>query len=257
MTRIAIVTGASAGLGVEFARQIDARREVDQVWLVARRKERLEQTAAQLKHAEGVIVALDLSVAGAHKKLSSRLEKAGSVDIVWLVNNAGYGLAGKFRKADLDRQLNMIDLNCRALTALTGIALRYLKQGSHIVNVGSAAGFMAMPGFAVYAATKAYVNAFSQALAAELKNDGISVTAVCPGPVATEFQEVAGLTGAAAKSRFMAQPEDVVRDALKAAAKGEPMSIHGAVMKAYSVLSQVVPRNLVARRGNLFAERMK
>ena len=257
MTRIAIVTGASAGLGIEFARQIDARREVDEIWLVARRKERLEETAAQLRHAKGVVIPLDLSARTAHKKIAARLQEAGDVEIVWLINNAGYGLAGKFRKADLERQLNMIDLNCRALTALTGVCLPYMNRGAHVVNVGSAAGFMAMPGFAVYAATKAYVNAFSQALAAESKNDGITVTAVCPGPVATEFQEVAGLRGAAAQSRFMAQPVDVVRDAIRDAAKGEPMSIHGAVMKAYGVLSQLVPRNLVARRGNLFAERMK
>lgn len=255
MKRIAIVTGASAGLGVEFARQLDAAGDVQEIWLVARRKDRLDSVAAELKRTTGVPVPLDLTKPTAAKKLADKLA-AEKVSVVWLVNNAGYGSYGNFDDVDQDMQLDMIDLNCRALTAMVGACLPYLHQGAKVVNVGSGSGFMAMPKFAVYAATKAYVFSYSQALAAEFKGRGVSVTCVCPGPVDTEFQQVSAMPSGMIPKIAMAAPKDVVAKALADAQKGRPTSIYGAAIDAYSRLAGLLPRDLVGRFGGLIASRL-
>lgn len=255
MRKIAIVTGASSGLGSEFARQLDAAGDIQEIWLLARRRDRLEAVAASLTAARGVVLALDLTSPEAVATLGERLNEAGA-SVAWLINNAGYGTYGDFDEVDLDTQLRMIDLNCRALTAVTGACLPYLHQGARVVNVGSSSGFLPMPKFSVYAASKAYVFSFSQALAAEFKGRGVSVTCVCPGPVATEFQEVADMPSGLVPKAAIASAEAVVGKALADARRSRPTSIYGAAMEIYSRMSGLLPRDLVGRFGGFVAKRI-
>ena len=230
--KIAVVTGASSGLGREFAKQIAARySRFDEIWLVARRTERLEEVAAEIKLTSRVI-SLDLSSIDELSQFKGLLEE-NAPDIKLLVNCAGYGRSGSFEELDCDEQLGMVDVNCRALTAVTKLA--------------SAAGFMPQPDFAVYAATKAYVLSFSKALNKELKSRKITVTAVCPGPVDTEFFDIAGKDVKFLKRMVMAKPEKVVEQAIKDAALGNELSIYGRSMKLAYVAGRFLPHRLLMK----------
>ena len=245
--RIAIITGASSGLGRDFALQLAASEDLDAFWLVARRRDRLEALAPLLGRGRGRVFAVDLTDAAGRRELFDALD-ADKPDVRWLVNNAGFGKVGTFDEVDVDVQTEMIDLNVRALTELTQRALPYCSRGSQIVQVASTAGFAPMPGSAVYAATKAYVLSLANALAFELRPRGIHVTAVCPGPVATEFQQIALSTLGPAPSSIPAIEAGsaaVVSQALRDARRGKLMSIYGRAMKAYDVASRILPRRLV------------
>lgn len=249
---VAIVTGASSGLGWEYAKQLAPRREVDEVWLVARRRDRLEELAATLVGAEGRVFAIDLTDSAQTKELFDALEQE-QPNVAWLVNNAGFGAIGRFEDIDVDKHLTMIDLNVRSLTELTQRALPYCVPGSRIVQVASSAGFAPLGNFAVYAASKAYVLNFSNALASELAPKNITVTAVCPGPVDTEFSSLAHLDGEDKAPDFIyAKPGDVVRKSIADARKGKLNSVYGATMKAWSALSGLVPRRLSAWTTSLY-----
>ena len=139
----------------------------------------------------------------------------------------------------------MIDVNCRALTKMTLMILPYMKKGSRILNISSGASFCPQPGFTVYAATKAYVTSFSRGLAEELKKDGIIVTAVCPGPVDTEFFEVSGTNNSKAKQATMVSAQDVVRTALLDAKMKKPVSVHGTLMKGARIAGKLMPENVI------------
>ena len=189
--KIAIVTGASSGMGREFALQIpQLYKNLDELWVVARRTDRLKNLQEQVKIPVRIFDG-DMQRDYIFEKLQRELDRR-QADVRMLVNAAGYGKIGNVSDIDLKEQCGMVDLNCTALTRMTGICLPYLSKGSRIVNLASAASFCAQPGFCVYAASKAYVLRFSQGLAAELKKRGILVTAVCPGPVRTEFFDRAG-----------------------------------------------------------------
>ena len=144
-------------------------------------------------------------------------------------------------------QLRMIDINCRGLTEMTCICIPYMSKGSRIVNIASAAAFCPQSGFAVYAATKSYVLSFSRGLGAELKEQGIYVTAVCPGPVDTEFFHISGTTGSLMKKTVMACPEAVVRQALLDVKDKKELSVYGAAMKGAEVVSKILPHSLVIK----------
>jgi uncharacterized protein len=241
-TGIALVTGASSGLGSAFARALaenaserggDGRgglRAVpafDELWLVARRADRLEALAAELSGiAPGLTVRVrpaDLVSSGAIAALAAEVAVAKKPLRV-LVNDAGYGSYGPFADAPLDLQLGQIDLNCRALTELCGRLRPFLDSGSLVVNVASLAAFAPLGGFAVYAATKAYVLSFSVGIAAEWAERGIRVVALCPGPVSSEFSLVA--SGGARKEVLHGfSPEKTVRRCLKAAGRGAWISV--------------------------------
>jgi uncharacterized protein len=196
---VALITGASAGLGAEFARQLSKRG--CRLVLAARRKDRLDSLAAELGHARSVEI--DLSGEDAAAELIRNLSDAGeTVDL--LVNNAGFGLHGRFDKADPKRLRQMVDLNCGALTDLCREVLPAMveRRSGAILNVASTAAFQAGPGMAVYFATKAYVLSLSEALHEEVRRFGVRVTALCPGPTRTEFGEVAGFKGNGAFDRF-------------------------------------------------------
>ncbi|MBA2771265.1 MAG: SDR family oxidoreductase, partial [Sphingomonas sp.] len=208
---IALITGASAGLGAEFARQLANRGQ--RLVLAARRTERLEALAAELGNARAVTV--DLGRPGAAAELIGDIERAGeSVEL--LVNNAGFGLHGRIAKLDPARQRAMIDLNCGALFDLSRAVLPAMieRKSGAILNVASTAAFQPGPGMAVYFATKAFVLSLSEALHEEVKRHGIRVTALCPGPTKTEFGEVAGFAGNGAFDRWSMDSETVVRAGL-------------------------------------------
>jgi short-subunit dehydrogenase len=244
--KIAVVTGASSGLGREFARQISARySKFDEIWLIARRTERLEEIADEIKLTSRVI-SLDLSSKDELMALKELLEE-NAPDIKLLVNCAGYGKSGSFDELGYDEQLGMIDINCRALTAVTKLCLPYISSNSRIIELASAAAFMPQPDFAVYAATKSYVLSFSKAINKELKPKRITVTAVCPGPVDTEFFDIAGKNVKPLKRMVMAKPENVVEQAIKDAALGNELSIYGRTMKLAHVAGRFLPHRLLMK----------
>ena len=244
MMKIALITGASSGLGREFARQIPKLyQNLDEIWVVARRAERLNELEMELKVPVRIFDG-DLNQDYIYKKLGIALGKSHA-NVRMLVNAAGYGKIGTFCKYGWKEETGMVDLNCRSLTRMTALCLPYMHCGSRIVNLSSAAAFGPQPGFAVYAATKSYVYSLSMALGRELKGSGIYVTAVCPGPVDTEFFDHTGKEVASVKKKFRADAKDVVRKALIDSARGKKTSVYGLSMKAAQVASKIVPDSVI------------
>ena len=245
MTRpVTLITGASAGLGAEFARQCAARGEA--LALVARRRERLEQLAGELD-GEIRIFTADLAAADAAESLLDQVQAEGlAVDT--LINNAGFGLGGKFARLPLERQREMIDLNVRTLTELCRLVLPgMLERGrGAILNVASTAAFQPGPNMAVYYATKAFVLSFTEALHHELKGKGIKVSALCPGPTATEFFDVAGVADSLL-ARFSADAPGVVRAGLKGLDRNKAVIVPGATNKISAQASRFLPRAAMRR----------
>ena len=240
----ALITGASAGIGVEFARQL-AKRGYDLV-LAARRKERMDELAGELSDATVEVVAVDLVTDEGVGELETML-RSGSIDL--LVNNAGYGTFGEFAKLPLDRELAQLDLNVRALMRLShaaAVPMVERKRGA-IINVASAAAFQAIPYNATYAATKAYVLSFSEGLHEEAKGYGVNVTCLCPGATRTEFQEVAGLDDDGIPGFWWMSAEAVVKNALRAAKSGSAITTPGLLNKLTANLPRFTPRFAVRK----------
>ena len=244
MMKIALITGASSGLGREFARQIPKLyQNLDEIWVVARRAERLNELEMELKVPVRIFDG-DLNQDYIYKKLGIALGKSHA-NVRMLVNAAGYGKIGTFCEYGWKEETGMVDLICRSLTRMTALCLPYMHCGSRIVNLSSAAAFGPQPGFAVYAATKSYVYSLSMALGRELKGSGIYVTAVCPGPVDTEFFDHTGKEVASVKKKFRADAKDVVRKALIDSVRGKKISVYGLPMKAAWVASKIVPDSVI------------
>jgi short-subunit dehydrogenase len=239
-----LITGASSGLGAEFARQCAARGE--RVVLVARRKDRLERLAEEIGGAE--IIAADLSEPGAGTKV---VAEAMTRDL-WirtLINNAGFGLIGKFERLSIARQLEMIDLNVRALTNLSYVVLNdmRLRGEGAILNVASTAAFQPGPKMAVYFATKAFVLSFTEALHEELKPDGIKVSCLCPGPTRTEFGEVAGFGGNGLFERVAMEAPQVVAAGLRGLDENRAVLVPGLINKTVAASTRFAPRSLARK----------
>jgi uncharacterized protein len=243
-----LITGASSGIGTEFARQLAARGYG--VFLVARREERLRELAAELERSHGVraeVLACDLAEAGAVEALPGQVAERG-LDVDILVNNAGFTTVGDVHR-NPDRQLGMIRVNIEALVALTSALLPGMTERGRgaVVNVASVAAFQPIPVQAVYAATKAFVLSFSEAVSAELHGTGVTMTALCPGPVATEFIEAGGF-----KSRDQVGPsfiwssaQDVAKAGIDGAAKGKRVVIPGIGNRATAMFGQHGPRPVI------------
>jgi hypothetical protein len=246
----ALITGASAGIGAEFARQLADQAEV--LVLCARRLDRLEAMAAKLRQRQpGLTVhvrAVDLGDPAALTGLLDWLAaQTFAVDL--LINNAGFGAYGPLAKASPERMQAMIDLNISALVRLTlALCPAMVARGrGAILNVGSVAGMVPVPGMATYAATKAFVNSFTESLHAELRGTGVHVSLLCPGPVPTEFSQVASATGQRGPMPgFVAVPaEAAVRAALGALSRNAPRRIPGVLMRTGMTLAEMLPRPLL------------
>jgi short-subunit dehydrogenase len=244
-----LITGASSGIGEEFARQLAARGHG--VFLVARREERLRGLAAELEREHGVraeVLGCDLANERAVAALPAAITERG-LEVEVLVNNAGFSTVGDVH-ANPDRQLGMVEVNVRALTALTCAFLpEMVRRGrGAVIQVASVAGFQPIPAQAVYAATKAYVRSFSEAVSAELKGTGVTMTALCPGPVATEFVETAGFKKSKDEmgpSLLWSTAEEVAKAAIDGADKGKRVVIPGVGNRLTALTGQYAPRTLL------------
>ena len=245
---VALITGASAGLGVEFARQLSAKGLP--LVLVARRKERLDALAAELGNARAV--ELDLSQPGAAALMMADIRKHDeTVDL--LVNNAGFGLAGRFAELEGLRQREMIDLNCGALEELAHAVLPGMieRKAGGILNVASTAAFQPGPGMAVYFATKAFVLSFSEALHDEVKRHGVKVSCLCPGPTRTEFRSVSGFDPKGPAGKISADAASVVRAGLDGLEGNKAVVVPGLSNKIISQFHRFFPRALVRRAARM------
>ena len=244
MTKVTLVTGASAGLGVEFARQLSKRGH--RLVLTARRKERLDSLAKELGAARAL--AIDLSKKDSAAKLMKEVDAAGE-QIDMLINNAGFGLIGKFAELDAKRQREMIDLNVATLSDLCrAVAPGMIERKSGgIINVASTAAFQPGPNMAVYFATKAYVLSFTEALHEELKPHGVKVSCLCPGPTRTEFGEVAGFGSNGAFDRFAMEAPQVVQAGLKGLEKNRAVVVPGLMNKIGAASTRFAPRSVVRK----------
>jgi short-subunit dehydrogenase len=244
-----LITGASAGIGAELARELARRGH--SVVLVARRADRLADLAAELTREHAVaaeVEAVDLADAAARDALVERLHASGRA-IVGVCNNAGFGSVGRFDRQPLERETEMVRLNVEALHALTGAFLPGMVErgAGAVLNVASIAAAQPLPTMATYAATKAFVVSFSEAVHTELHGTGVSVTALCPGFTRTEFGEVAG--GGEATRRLpelaYADPAPVARAGVEAMVAGRRASTPGLLNKALATSGRLLPRSVL------------
>jgi short-subunit dehydrogenase len=243
MGKAALITGASAGLGVEFARLFAA--DGHDVVLVARRRERLEALAADLATKHGVkahVIIADLMSPEAPAAVVNEVRRLG-LQIEYLVNNAGFGTSGAFHTLDLEKELGEVQCNLSSLVELTGAFLPEMvaRGRGRVLNVGSTAGFQAGPYMATYYATKAFVNTFTEALWYELRGTGVTATVSCPGPTATEFFATATTPPALLMLGVLAADE-VALGAYRAMHAGRPVVIHGLKNRVIALAGLVTPR---------------
>ncbi len=242
---IVIITGASSGIGREFVYQMDlAFDSVDEFWLVSRSKEKLTQIAGSLRH-QSRIFPMDVTNNVQLERLETAVRK-NKARVRMLVNCAGYGIMGAFAEQDRKEETGMIRVNCEALTNITHRMIPYMRPGSRIIQMASCAAFLPQPNFAVYAASKAYVLRFSQALGTELRKKGIYVTSVCPGPVDTPFFETAERHGKtlAIKKYTMVSADQVVAKALSDSLHKKSKSVYSLPIKGVELLAKVVPHDI-------------
>ncbi len=245
---IAILTGASAGLGQSFFRSLVARHpDLEGIWLIARRRERLEQMA------EGcpipvTVLPMDLTDPACYDQLGDQL-KAEGVKVHILINNAGVGELDNVIDSDWRTQSRMVDLNCRALTAVTTVVLPYMERGGYVLNVCSIASFCPNTRMTVYSSTKAYVMSFTKGLREELKPHGINALAVCPGPMKTEFLDVANITDRSKMFTTLpySDPDIVADRAVVLAGKGRCVYTPKLLFKVYRVLAKLVPHSIMMK----------
>ena len=247
--KIAIVTGASCGLGEAYIKQVVTQLPgVDEIWLIARRLEKLQQIAARFSDRTVRCFAWDLTAPESFEAFRRELDTV-KPEIALLINNAGFGKLGNVVEARYEEQTGMIDLNCRALTAMTTLSLPYMTNGSGILNVCSIASFAPTPRMAVYGATKSYVASFSKALREEVHPLGITVLAVCPGPMATDFLETADIVGHSRTFETLpyCHPEQVAERSLRRLLRKKNWYTNRLIYKFYRILGKVLPHSLVMK----------
>jgi uncharacterized protein len=244
--RVALITGASAGIGADLVRVFASNGH--RVAMVARREDRLQALAAEISGKGDdapIVIPCDLEQPGACDKIAAALTNAG-VEVEYIVNNAGFGLFGQAVELDRKTQLAMIAVN---IAALTDLSLRFadqlIRNRGGILNVASIAGFLPGPGMAVYYASKAYVLSFTEALRGELGSQGVRVTALCPGPVATEFQARAGFRPGLDSSVLDVSSADVAREAYQGLMGNKRAVLPGFGIKIVPLMLRLVPRSLV------------
>ena len=247
--KTAVITGASAGLGREFLRAIPTYfPEIEEYWLISRSREKLKDAAKIITGADVKIFPLDLSSKDSYALLEREYDML-KPEIALLINNAGCGFLGNVGEGELERQSAMIELNLGGLTAVTHLTVPYMVRGSKIINISSIASFCPNPRMTVYSATKSFVTAFSLGIGEELKERGITSTAVCPGPMDTDFIVAGGIKGQSkAFDRLpYCSPEKVARGALKAAKKGRSVWTPTFFYKFYRLVAKLVPAKLMMK----------
>ncbi len=247
--KIAIVTGASSGLGREIVRQMEAVfPEIEQYWLIARRQNQLKELAASLPEGRAECLPLDLCDPMSFITLQEKLA-AEHPEVALLVNNAGCGYLGSIGEVETSTQTRMIDLNLRALTAVTNITVPFMAPGSRILNVSSIAAFCPTPRMTVYSASKSYVSAFTIGLAEELKPKGITATAVCPAPMQTEFLDAGRIAGNSRMFETLPYCDQVqvAGGALRAARAGRTIYTPKLFYKFYRLVAKVTPVKLMVK----------
>jgi short-subunit dehydrogenase len=254
----ALVTGASSGLGEEFAREL-ARRHTNLI-LTARSGEKLERLAADLSRVNGVkvdVIVQDLAEPDGALALSREI-KARGIEVDHVVNNAGFGTAGRFETMDVEREAHMIRVNCESVVVLSRAFLRGMlerKRGG-ILNVASTAGHQPTPFMTTYGASKAFVLSFTLALAEELRGTGVHALALCPGPVPTGFQAAASIPSGAVMSFAKLDAHTVVERALDAYARRTILKTPGIVNTVQTLASKVFPRAIVVRAARLTMKKL-
>lgn len=243
--KIAVITGASSGMGREFVYALDRDEEFDELWVIARREQRLLELKEKCRAKIRPIV-LDLQQRESFTLYRELLEQE-KPEIAVLVNAAGFGLFGAFMDMDMDRQLDIIDLNSRALTAMCYMCVPYMAKGSRIYNMGSMSSWQPVPYINVYGASKAYVLNFSRALGVELKDRGIKVMAVCPGWITTEFFDHAIHDDTISYFNRYYPPEQVIEKALKDMKKGKNASVLGFPERMQVLLVKHLPVSFVMK----------
>ena len=246
---IAIITGASAGLGQAFFHSVVRRYpKLDQIWLIARRADRLQQLA-QDSPVPVECLPLDLTQDGSYQAISERLA-AEQPRVRILINNAGLGQLDDMVDSDVATQVRMVDVNCRGLTAVTTAVLPYMPRDSFVIQVASIAAFAPNARMTVYSSTKAYVPSLARGLRMEMKSRGVNVLALCPGPMSTEFLEKADITAGKSKqfdTLPYSDPEAVADGAVVRAARGKAIYTPRAFYRFYHFVSKVLPTSLVMK----------
>lgn len=243
MKRISVITGASSGMGRDFVKMIDKIEDCEEIWVIARRADKL----AELESETGkkiVPIEMDLSKEESYDLYKNMLAE-NDADVVALVNAAGFGKFGEFESIPLEEQMNMIDLNCKALMAMTYISLEHMREGSRIYQLGSLSAFQPVPYIATYGATKSFVLSFSRAINKELEKRKIRVVAVCPGWVKTEFFNRAVKDDTIKYYNKFFNSVDVVRRAVYDMYRGKDVSVIGASIRAQVLLTKLLPHKAV------------
>lgn len=247
--KTAIITGVTSGLGYEFLKSVcEQYPTLDEIWIIARREDRLIELSKEFKIKIRPI-ALDLTLEASIEKMKEILSKE-CPDVKILINNAGFGELGNFYENDYRNQLKMINLNNGALTAMCTICAPYMKEGAFIINIASIASFVPNPRMAVYCSTKAYVKSFTRCIREELKPKKINALAVCPGPMSTEFLDVAGISGGKSKTFEIlpyTDPKIVAKNSIKLAARGKSVYTPRVFYKFYRVLSKLIPHSILMK----------
>lgn len=250
MKNIALITGASSGMGQRFCYEID-KLGLDEIWGVALKTDNVEEMSTKLK-TPFRFFDLDLTKDVSFDKLEAEL-KNSDVNVTWLVNASGFGKFGRYDEIPLNAELGMIDLNCRALTHLTYLCLPFMHEGGRILQFGSIASFQPIPYIAVYGASKAYVLSFSRALNKELKSRKISVTCLCPYWTKTAFfdraTKIDSKTSSPVVTKYVAmyQPEKVVKRGMKGALRRKEVVKYGFISKVQTALVKILPHSLVMK----------
>ena len=244
--RIAIVTGASSGMGREFVKQVSKKEKFDEIWVIARRKEALESLKKEVK-AKIRPITLDLQNPESFDTYNKLLAEENP-EVALLANIAGYGKFGKYDEISLEDCLGMIDLNCKALVAMSQLTIPYMKRGSKILQLDSLSAFQPVPYLNVYGSSKSFVLSYSRALNRELKTKGIRVMSVNPGWVKTEFFDHATKSSNDAITYFnvMYDAKDVIKTAIRDLYHTKKdVSIHGFQIKAQVLLVKLLPHKIV------------
>ncbi len=241
--RIAIISGASSGIGKSLAKHIDLLN-LDEIWLIARNEMRLNCLKSELKTASKSF-SLDLSQRSSYDMIKSELSH-GDYKVEYLVLSAGVGYNGEFESLTTNEIRNTIDINCSALVMLSSVVIPYITEKGNIICIASGAGFLPQPYFNVYASTKAFAISFTRALRQELKSKEIRVAAVCPGPVDTEFfSELKDVKEY--KKKYLISPEQVAKGALRAVKKNKAIYSPTLSIKLVHLASKIIPTSVILR----------